>query len=241
MVLRISSSSPGVRHISASTTIFWDVPRKQCRSEVAVSDPAKKAKDDFIWAALFHMGTNMWCDQVPDRWGPYKGEDLKLICAADHLRFDEKVWRSLTSRMVEVGMNMVIIDLGEAIQYPSHPELAVKGSWSVERLRAELARLRGMGFEVIPKMNFSACHDTWLKDYHRMVSTQKYYQVCEDLIKDVAEIFDRPRFFHLGFDEETAHHQDNSRWSFYICLPGPVSGSTAPCTAAAGSVPSTTP
>ena len=24
-------------------------------------------------------------------------------------------------------MNMVVIDLGEAIKYPSHPELAVKG------------------------------------------------------------------------------------------------------------------
>ena len=102
--------------------------------------------------------------------------------------------------------------------YPSHPELAVKGSWSVERLRAELARLRGMGFEVIPKMNFSACHDTWLKEYHRMVSTKKYYQVCEDLIKDVAEIFDRPRFFHLGYDEETAAHQ--AQHLFAVCRQG---------------------
>ena len=30
-------------NLSASTTIFWDVPRTQFRSEVAVSDPAKKA------------------------------------------------------------------------------------------------------------------------------------------------------------------------------------------------------
>ena len=30
-------------NLSASTTVFWDVPRKQFRSEVAVSDPAKKA------------------------------------------------------------------------------------------------------------------------------------------------------------------------------------------------------
>ncbi len=30
-------------NLSASTTIFWDVPRKQFRSEVTVSDPEKKA------------------------------------------------------------------------------------------------------------------------------------------------------------------------------------------------------
>jgi len=180
--------------------------------------PPPANKSDFIWAALFHMGTNMWCDQVPKSWGPYKGEELKLVCAADHVRFDEKVWRSLTDRMVQVGMNMVIIDLGEAIQYPSHPELAVKGSWDVERFRKELARLRAMGLEPIPKLNFSTAHDTWLKQYERMVSTQKYYQVCADIIKDVAEIFDHPRFMHLGYDEETAGHQ--SRYKYCVVRQG---------------------
>ena len=78
---------------------------------------------DFIWAGLFHMGTNMWYDHVPEQgWEPYVGEYRHLVGAADHVRFDEKVWRSLTARMAAVGMNMVVIDLGEAIQYPSHPE-----------------------------------------------------------------------------------------------------------------------
>ena len=51
-----------------------------------------------------------------------------------------------------------------------------------------------------------------------MVSTKKYYQVCEDLIKDVAEIFDHPRFFHLGYDEETASHQ--AKHLFAVCRQG---------------------
>ena len=164
-------------------------------------------KDDFIWAALLHMGTNMWLDNVPSEYPPFKGEQLKLVCAMDHVRFDERVWRALTSRMAEVGMNMVVIDLGEAIRYPSHPELWVDGSWEIERFRKELARLRAMGLEPIPKMNFSAAHDVWLKKYERMLSTKPYYQVCSDLIRDVCEIFDHPRFLHLGYDEETVGHQ----------------------------------
>ena len=36
---------------------------------------------------------------------------------------------------------------------------------------------------------------------------EKYYQVCAVLIRDVAEIFDCPRFMHLGYDEETDGHQ----------------------------------
>ena len=173
------------------------------------SRAATTLSDGLIWAALLHMGTNMWCDHVVTRqsWGPFKGEQVKLLCAADHIRFDERVWRTLTGHMAEVGMNMVVIDLGEAIKYPSHPELAVEGSWDGERFRKELSRLRAMGLEPIPKMNFSTTHDAWLKDYHRMVSTTPYYKACADLIRDVAEIFDHPRFLHLGYDEESEELQ----------------------------------
>ncbi len=154
----------------------------------------------------------MWSDQPVDSWGPFKGEQLKLICKADHLRFDENVWRSITGRMAEVGMNMVVIDLGEAIKYPSHPELWVDGSWEIDRFRRELARLRALGIEPIPKMNFSAAHDTWLNEYERMLSTETYFKVCADLIRDVAEIFDHPRFLHLGYDEETTAHQSKYKY-----------------------------
>ena len=160
-----------------------------------------------IWGGLFHMGVNMWSDQPVDSWGPYKGEDLELVCQKDHLRFDEGVWRRLTAHMVEAGMNLVVIDLGEALKYKSHPELAVEGSWEIDRFRAELARLRKMGLEPIPKLNFSTAHDAWLKDYSHMVSTETYYKVCADLVREVIDIFDKPRFFHLGYDEETHGHQ----------------------------------
>ena len=156
-----------------------------------------------IWGGLFHMGVNMWSDQPVDSWGPYKGEDLELVCQKNRLRFDEGVWQRLTAHMVEAGMNLVVIDLGEALKYKSHPELAVEGSWEIDRFRAELARLRKMGLEPIPKLNFSTAHDAWLKDYSHMVSTETYYKVCTDLVREVIDIFDKPRFFHLGYDEET--------------------------------------
>jgi hypothetical protein len=39
------------------------------------------------------------------------------------------------------------------------------------------------------------------------VSTDEYYAVCRDLIAEVSDLFGKPRFFHLGMDEETAEHQ----------------------------------
>ena len=66
--------------------------------------------------------------------------------------------------MAAKGLNTVVIDLEEALSYPSHPELAVKGTWGVERFRRKLEQLRAKGLEPIPKLNFSTTHDIWLKE-----------------------------------------------------------------------------
>ena len=163
-------------------------------------------KPEFMWGVLLHFGVNIQCDLPVTKWGKYQGEDLKLMTAADHVRFDEGVFDRLTDRMAAKGLNTIVIDLEEALEYPSHPELAVKGTWSVERFRRKLTQLRAKGLEPIPKLNFSTAHDIWLKEYHKMVSTPKYYQVVADVVADVIETFDRPRYFHIGFDEETAGH-----------------------------------
>lgn len=154
-----------------------------------------------IWAILMHLSYNMWADRDAPEWG------LEHISARPYLRFDESLWNDLLPKMVEAGINMVVLDLGDGVRYASHPETAVAGAWTPDRLKAELAKLRGMGLEPIPKLNFSACHDAWLGPYARMVSTGTYYAVCRDLIAEAIDLFDHPRFFHLGMDEETAEHQ----------------------------------
>lgn len=156
-----------------------------------------------IWANLLHLSYNFWCD-----WdAPIFRESQPHRQMQPYLRCDDSLWRDLTQRMSEIGMNMLVIDVGDGVQFSSHPEIAVENAWSQERLKDELARLRDLGLEPIPKLNFSATHDVWLKEYSRMVSTPQYYQVCRDLIAETAELFDGPRFFHLGMDEETAAHQ----------------------------------
>lgn len=176
--------------------------------------PQQKPSDKMIWADLLHLSYNMWGDTVPPK---YRDENYDITTCAEarlwahglrpNLTFDDSVWDALLKEMAAVGMNMVVIDLGDGIQYESHPEIAVKNAWKPERLKAELAKMRKLGLEAIPKLNFATTHDIWLKDYSRMVSTDIYYGVCKDLIKEVSILFDKPRFFHLGMDEETAAHQ----------------------------------
>lgn len=156
---------------------------------------SKKVK----WSTLVHLGTNLWFEE-----GNHRGEvepKLWKMAGTSKLRFDDDLWEKYLVQMKEGGVDTIILDLAEGLCYKSHPELAIEGSWSRERMQAELAKMRSMGFEVIPKLNFSACHDVWLGEYAKMVSTEEYYKVCKDLIDEVAEIFE-PEFIHIGMDEE---------------------------------------
>ena len=67
-------------------------------------------KSDFTWSALVHLGVRMWGDKNQD----------------DRLHFSEERYRRVTARMAEIGMNQLVIDIGEGIRLPSHPELAVR-------------------------------------------------------------------------------------------------------------------
>ena len=177
------------------------------------AQPADAPKPEFAWSYLVHFGMNMWGDlpRTNARNGLIKkwltDEEFALLDDPEYMdysriRFDEAIWRELADRLRNDGCNQIVVDVGEFLKYPSHPELAVKGSWEPERLAAEVRRLQGMGFEVVPKLNFSCCHHAWLGPYARMVSTSKYYEVCSDLIRDVLEVFKGTRFLHLGLDEE---------------------------------------
>jgi hypothetical protein len=163
-----------------------------------------------IWGNLIHLSYNFWEEAdvaMPPAPEAYRRRVINLRKARPFLRFDDKLWSDLLARMAADGMNMVVLDLGDAVRYESHPEIAVRGAWSTKRLRRELDRMRRLGLEPIPKLNFSTGHDEWLGPYARCVSTDAYYAVCRDLIAEVAALFDRPKLFHLGMDEEDARSQ----------------------------------
>ena len=169
-----------MKQVSAATVV-------SCMPNILLSQ--QKYSNDKIWALLLHLSVNMWKDKLPD------------------LQLNERLWNDVLEKMVNTGMNMVVIDLGDGVKYESHPEIAVNNAWTTTRLQDELGKIRNMGLEPIPKMNFSTGHDAWLGDYGRAVSTKQYYDVCRDLIAEVIDLFDTPRFFHLGLDEENERNQ----------------------------------
>ena len=178
-------------------------------------------KDNKIWGCFLHLSFNMWEDYIsPHR--PFRG-------FRPYLELSEPLWNDAINKMAEEGVNMVAIELGDAVEYSSHPEIAVYNAWKPERLLKEVERIKSLGMEPVPALNFSAGHDTWMREYSRMVSTDEYYTFCADIIDEICEIFDKPRLFHLGLDEEGYGHQkyqshvtirkNDAWWSdFYILI-----------------------
>ena len=168
---------------------------------------------DLMWAYLIHAGYNMWAEQDAGYRPLSDGYAEDYFNASNQLRFDMDIWDLLTDHMGKAGINTRVIDLGEGIRYESHPELAIEHSLSKEQFGGMLAKLRQIGITPIPKLNFSTCHDEWMGKYSRCVCSREYYDVCRDLIDEVAELFNKPAYFHLGMDEETYEHQTGYRYA----------------------------
>lgn len=147
-------------------------------------------QNEKMWAVLLYLSSNMWVKKAPV------------------LDFDDEAWEQSLQSAAENGLNTILLDVGDGICFGSHPELAIEGSWSRTRVRREVKKASELGLTIIPKLNFSATHDFWLGEYERMVSTKTYYRVCRDLIHEVYDLFDGPRYIHLGMDEENKDHFD---------------------------------
>ena len=75
---------------------------------------------------------------------------------------DLGVLRETVDGLAQFGVNLVVIDVLDALQYHSHPEISLPCAFTHEQVRAELDYMRARGIEPIPKLNFSSCHDTRL-------------------------------------------------------------------------------
>ncbi len=150
-----------------------------------------------MWGILVHLSMNMW---LPKKEG---------------IMFDDDFWSYVLEESSKTGINTIILDIGDGIQFASHPEISLKDAWSRGRVRQEVERCRKLGISLIPKLNFATPHDMWLGEYARMVSTTTYYKVCNDLIKEVYELFEHPEYIHIGMDEEDARHVQNHEYAVY--------------------------
>ncbi len=143
-------------------------------------------------AILVHLSRNMWGFR-------------------ETMDFDDAVWEKTLQKAADCGFNTIVLDVGDGVAYDSHPEIRVNNAWSKERVKAELDRCRKLGLTLIPKLNFSATHDHWLRQYADMLATDTYRKVADDLIREIYEMFGGPAYIHLGMDEENEIYIHNNQ------------------------------
>ena len=66
-----------------------------------------------IYSYLIHLSDNMWCQ--PSLRLP--GDPDRQVC----LNCDDKVWRTVIDFLPSQGYNAVVIDVGDGVQYETHP------------------------------------------------------------------------------------------------------------------------
>jgi len=124
--------------------------------------------------------------------------------------FDLAVALDLLPIMASHGMNTLIVDIEDGVEYKSHPEMKRRYSVPIEQMRILADAARGLGMDVVPKLNWSKSgrnlHDMWMKPHWDHVSwigkMDEYYAVAKDVITELAEVMEPARFFHIGMDED---------------------------------------
>ena len=165
-----------------------------------------------ILAYTLTLSTNMWSEkEAPIEYT--LRQPLVEMAYTPVIEKDVACFRFLVDMAAKEGYNTILVNLADGLEYQSHPEINLPGAWTKQELKAELAHIRQLGLTPVPMLNVSAAHDVWLKKYAYQVSTPAYYQVCQDLIEEVIELFDKPQVFHLGLDEETHFAQAKHHYS----------------------------
>jgi len=108
--------------------------------------------------------------------------------------------------MAELGFNFVVLEVGGRFESRKHPECARKPWWTQEQIRSLVKYAKSRGIDPIPGINgighvdrsFNIC----VVDKKLMnIADPKFYGLYFDMLDELVELFDKPRFFHLGTDE----------------------------------------
>jgi hypothetical protein len=131
-----------------------------------------------------------------------------------------EAYRNWIATLCRLKYNAVMLEVDEALQYETHPEIASSRAPTKAQLSEWVAYAKSLGFEVIPQVAVFG-HFGWVLDrpewadlaedpepdrqYGRWVANvrdPRYYPLVFDLFGEVIEVF-RPRIFHIGHDEIT--------------------------------------
>jgi len=73
---------------------------------------------------------------------------------SQEIPFDLSIGLEIISAMADVGLNLLVIDCADAVEYTSHPELRRHYTQPMSVLSALAAHAHERGIETVPALNF---------------------------------------------------------------------------------------
>jgi len=132
---------------------------------------------------------------------------------ADEQRFDRALMEELIDLTAASGFNTVVIDIADAVEYATHPDLKRPYTVPMRELADLAERARGHGLEVVGKLNFAKSerdrHNWWFRPYRDLPDDDAYFQHAWQVIDEVLEAVGPGRYFHIGMDEDRIRPAEN--------------------------------
>ena len=124
--------------------------------------------------------------------------------------FDLQVAHDVVDALSKQGFNMLLIGVSDGVRYDSHPEFSRRYSVPKQQLVELAEHARGLGMEVVPKLNFSRsptnCHNHWMRapgeEWCAHFDDDYSWKTAFEVIDEVIEACKPERFFHVGMDED---------------------------------------
>ena len=121
--------------------------------------------------------------------------------------FDLKLGCDMVRAMGKAGLNTLIIDLADGVEYRTYPELKRHYTAPMGTLLKLIECARSEGMAIVPKLNFAKgdhnLHNEWFRPYNKSGDTTEYWAKAFKLIDEVVETCKPERFFFIGMDEDT--------------------------------------
>ena len=121
---------------------------------------------------------------------------------------DVNLFYKLVDQAAQNGVNTILVFVGDAYCYESHPEISCENAWTKEELKSAVKHIKELGMMAVPMLNFSAASNVWMGKYRLNMGSDAYLRVCDDLTKELYGVFDAPEFFHIGMNCEAASIQN---------------------------------
>ncbi len=149
----------------------------------------------------FHLGFLMHISHYDPAWCDIKEKEEK---------FDLQTALCVVRAMSRQGMDLLVVDCEDGVEYKSHPELKRPYSVPMSDLRELAGFANSCNIDIVPKLNFAKSdrkrHDLWLEPNasrkNWLEDIEEYFKIADDIISELIQVCKPRQYFHIGMDED---------------------------------------